>query len=151
MEFSRQSILEWIAFPFSQASSQHRDPIVNPKKQPELCRFMGRNQEIKNKAMGLMETGPLSLEGSQSPGTMRHKVRSHGKCLTPPLSRTDTREGGEDEVPGYQPCPGHSGLSWLCLWGFCPVFSLHHRPDRTPLPESISPSTSASARGTSEV
>ena len=139
MEFSRQSILEWIAFPSSQASSQHRDPIVNPKKQPELCRFMGRNQEIKNKAMGLIETGPLSLEGSQSPGTMRHKERSHGKHLTPPLSWTDTREGGEDEVPGYQPCPGHSGLSRLCLWGFCPVFSLHHKPHRTPLPESIQP------------
>lgn len=63
---------------------------VNPKKQPEPYRFVGRNQEMKNKSNGAHGTSwnALSSEESQCPGLVRHKERSHRKHPTPALSKS---------------------------------------------------------------
>ena len=133
---------------------------VNPEKQPEPYRFVGRNQEMKNKSNGAHGTSwsALSSEESQCPGLVSHKERSHRKHPTPPLSWTENKRRRKlspwlpalsRSCYAFPALSGGSAMSSLCISSLIgPLFLL-------PLPEPIqpdtAPATSDSDRGTSDV
>ena len=153
MEFSRQVYWSGLPFPSPRHLPNTEIKLLTLKSNLSFADSWEGIKKWKksNRAHG---DKPLSLEGSQSPGTMRHKERGHGKHLTPPLRWTEHKGRGRKWSPWLPAVSRHSRLSQLCLWGFCLVSlcttGLTGPLFLPPLTEPIQPDYSA-FRGTSEV